>query len=77
MEDEYHHVLFCDALVVTRTHLFGELVNVDYSSREELLKTIFKSENLKIAGRYIEQMYMERRELLYKTQIVEWSEVDT
>ena len=74
LEDEYHHVLFCDALVVTRTHLFGELEDVNYDNKESLLKSIFKRENLKTAGRFIEAMYMERRELLYKSKVVEWSE---
>ena len=76
LEDEYHHVLFCDALVMTRTYLFRELKNVDYSSKENLLKSIFKPENLKTTGRYIEQMYMERRDLLYKSRVVEWTESD-
>ena len=74
LEDEYHHVSFCEALVVTRGHLFGELSNVNYSSKEELLKSVFKKENLKVAGRFIEQMYMESRELLYKSKVVGWSE---
>ena len=73
LEDAYHHVFFCNALLLTRSNMFSELKNVNYSSKEELLKTIFKPENLKIAGRFVEQMYMERRELLYKSGVVEWT----
>ena len=54
--------------------MFSELTNVDYSTKEDLLKSIFKPENLKVAGRFVEQMYMERRELLYKSGVLEWTE---
>ena len=74
LEDEYHHVLFCDAFIKTRTEFFGELHNVKHDSKETVLSSIFKTENLEVAGRYIEQMFVQRRELLYKYGIEEWVE---
>ena len=76
LEDEFHHVLFCDALIEPRTDFSGELNNVNYKDQVELLKTVFKLENLKISGHHIEAMFAIRREILYKSGMPEWEEVE-
>ena len=67
LENEYHHILFCDALKDVRTDFFGELSNIDYGCKLDLLKTVFKTENLKISGRYVEAIFAIKRETLYKS----------
>ncbi len=76
LEDEYHHVSFCEALKTPGTAFFSDLKNINYANKVELMKTVFKPENLKTSGRYIEKMFAIRQEILYKSGIEEWSELE-
>ena len=72
LEDEYHFLLHCDAFVQTRTELFdelekqaGELVE---RTNEGIVKWMLQKQNLRISGKYLEKMFMERKEILYVAQ---------
>ncbi len=68
LENEYHFILKCEGLSDIRTQYCVELhdkVGITPSETEgELVMQLLSKEALKISGRYLERMYLRRRELL-------------
>ena len=70
LEDEYHIVLYCDALVDTRSKYFATsaiLEDVeDLTDKAEICRMLFNSHNLKSTAHFLEEMCDVKLELLYK-----------
>ena len=70
LEDEYHFVLYCDALKDIRSKYFARntyLEDVDDpTDKVELCKMLLNSHNLKKTARFLEEMFDTRLRKLYK-----------
>ena len=69
LDNEYHFLLYCEALVETRSKFFGDntfLEDVeDPTDPAELCKLLLNSHNLKKTARFLEEMYRIRQSKLY------------
>ena len=69
LENEYHFILNCDALSDICTEYFVELhdkIGIRPGVDEgDLVQQVLVKDALKISGRFLERMYLKRRELLY------------
>lgn len=75
LDDEKHFVFDCECNVVTRTNWFTKLhnkhdVNV-YADRSIVMKEMLSMRCLKVSARYIEEMWEERKEVMYSKIILE------
>ncbi len=75
LEDEFHFLLYCDALKDVRSKFFTEYNYLDDcedpTDRVELCKLMLNSNNLKHAARFLEEMFETRMRLLYQKELEE------
>ena len=69
LESEYHFVIHCDAYRDTRTEFFQEVVNNTdlpvYGSEPVIMRTLLDESVIRITGRYLERMFLERKNLIF------------
>ncbi len=72
LEDEYHFLLYCDALTDIRSSFFEEYNYLedldDPTDKVALCKLMLNSHNLKHTGRFLENMFERRMTLLYEVK---------
>ncbi len=72
LENEYHFLLFCEGLKETRTKLFQDIAdNTDVNasgSEAEIFRALLSSEALKFTARYVEKMFLERKDAIFKQE---------
>ena len=70
LEDEFHFLLYCEALKDIRSEFFEEYNWLDDledpTDEAELLKLVLNSHNLRKTARFIENMFDQRMKLMFK-----------
>ena len=69
LDNEYHFVLYCEALKDARSKFFGEHTFLDDvedpTDPAEICKLLLNSHNFKSTARFLEEMFRIRQEILY------------
>ncbi len=69
LDDEYHFILYCDALKDIRSKFFGSTAVLDDvedpTDKAEICKMLLNSHNLRKMAKFLEEMYDERLKMLY------------
>ncbi len=72
IEDEFHFLMFCDKLKDVRTAMYLDLhekTEVDlYGDKEVVLKELLHNDNIKAFARYVETMWLARKEVLFNME---------